>query len=415
MEAFRKFQRGVEKHPQAVLSRFADSPSPARARSPVRARLSRFTALLLTAAAVLSLSGCGGSGQVTVMRVWDREESVMSANGTEFRVGMVTDVSGVDDQSFNWSAWQGLQALSRNGKIAVSYLEPQGAEDSLDGFCALAEEGYDIVWGVGYTCADNLLEAASRYPDTRFAVVDCSFEDTPDNVACVLFRAEDSSFLAGYIAARVSRSGIVGFIGGMESETISQFEYGFKSGIAWAGHETLRQTRTIAAYAGTYSDPARGRDIARSMIAEGCDIIFPAAGGTGTGAIQAASDAGVYAIGVDMDQSFLDPDHVLTSALKNVSEAVRRVSNDWLGGGELGGTTVRFGLAEGGVGIPTGHHNFSDLIYDDALALADKIMAEEVVPSTDAEYYARFLAELFPEGVPEVYLEDTEAAPEDGQ
>ena len=140
-------------------------------------------------------------------------------------------------------------------------------------------------------------------------------------------------------------------------------------------------------YAKSFSDSAKGKAIAGKMFTDGCDVVYHAAGGTGTGVIEAAKEAGKWAIGVDRDQAYLAPDNVLTSALKNVNVAVEEVSKEYMAGQKIGGQTLEFGLTEGAVGIPEEHKNYSDEIYNAALKIADDIKAGTIkVPATEADY-----------------------------
>lgn len=336
-------------------------------------------------------------GSVTVLRVWGTEEAGRQETaGTEqgLRVGMVTDVGGIEDASFNQSAWEGLRELASATGISIGYTQPSSNDNLSDEFRRMAEDGYNMIWGIGFSCADALLETAVQYPDTTFALVDASYEETPDNVTCVVFRAEDASFLVGYIAGSVTRSGKVGFVGGVVSEAIDLFQYGFQAGVAWADHESGRTTEVEVEYADDFGKPERGQEIARSMFGHGCDIVYHAAGATGIGVIEAATEAGQFAIGVDRDQSYLDPDHVLTSALKRVNVAVMQISRDWLSGREVGGKTFQFGLPEGAVGIPSDHSNYPDAVYNAVLRLSDQLVSGKIVPPGNQEAFDRFLAEL---------------------
>ena len=352
----------------------------------------RATALLLALA--LLLAGCGsGAETVTLLREWEAAGSREKPAGAaaDFRIGMVTEVGGIDDASFNQSAWEGLQELSALTGCTVDYVVTNREGDFYENFSAMAESGYHLIWGIGYASADAILAAAERYPDVHFAVVDSSFAETPDNVAGVVFHAEEASFLAGYIAASASGTGKLGFVGGIQSELIDTFQYGYQAGSAYADRITGKHTDVSVSYAGSWGDPDKGRELAEEMFDAGCDIIYHAAGGTGVGVIECARDRNKFAIGVDRDQAYLAPKHVLTSALKKVNAAVLQVSRDFVEGREIGGQTFRFGLAEGAVGIPDGHSNYSDEIYDAALRVEDDIISGAIVPPDSAESYQRFM------------------------
>ena len=346
--------------------------------------------LVLVCFALLTLSACAKRETVTVLREWDAPDGAsVAANGgaQDIRIGMVTDVGGINDASFNQSAWEGLQELASAAGCTVDYIDSEESGDFATNFETLAEDGYQLIWGIGYSCADAMLAAAEKYPDVHFAVIDNAFEATPANVTGVTFHAEQPSFLVGYIAASVSESGKIGFVGGVSSELIDAFQYGYQAGAAYADRESGKTTEVLVSYAGSWGEPNTGLRLANEMYNQGCDIIYHAAGGTGVGVINAAKARGRYAIGVDRDQAYLAPNNVLTSALKKVNAAIFQVSRDFIEGREIGGQTFTFGLAEGAVGIPDGHSNYSDAVYDAVLRTADDIISGKItVPATKAEF-----------------------------
>ena len=327
------------------------------------------------------LSGCGSSDAgPQLLKEWvvqaDAGATDMQAQDRIYRVAMVTDIGGVEDQGFNQSAWEGLEELRNSTGASVSFVETQKEEDFIRNFTELAENGYTLCWGVGYQCADALLSVAEKYPEVNFAIIDNAYEAAPDNVTSVVFRAQESSFVAGYIAARVSKTGKVGFVGGMESDIIDQFQYGYQAGVAYADHLYHKKTEVFVEYVGNFYDSVSGGRIADTMYGDGCDVIYAAAGGAGLGVIESAGRTGHYVIGVDKDQAYLDPEHVLTSGMKKVDAAILRVSQDYAQGRPIGGKTLSFGMAEGAVGIPEHHENYPDEIYDEAVGLCDEIKEE---------------------------------------
>ena len=348
---------------------------------------------------LILLGGCTkeNSEEIQVVRVWsaeadDTEEARFEKiDDQEIGVGMVTDEGGIEDQSFNMSAWEGLQVLCENKGVTTGYIVPESEAEFYDSFVSMADAGYGLCWGIGYAGADALLQAAADRPDTHFAIVDNAYEETPFNVTAVVFQAQEPSFMVGYIAAAVTHTGKIGFIGGMENEVIDSFRYGYQAGAEYAKFLYGKNVEIAVDYAGSYDDEEKGYEMARQMYADGCDIIFHAAGGTGIGVIRAAKDTGQYVIGVDRDQSDLAPENVLTSALKNVNIAVEMVSETYLRGEDIGGKTYRFGMTEGAVGIPENHSNYRDEIYDFALIVMDKIKSGEIVPPANAEEYEAYL------------------------
>lgn len=313
-----------------------------------------------------------------------------AVNDDRFFVAMVTDGGGINDQSFQESAWRGLQSFSKNTNSRVGYVECQQASDYAINFDKLADENTDLMWGIGYKLADPIELAAKINPELSYAVADYSFgENTPENVTGVVFRAEESSFLVGYIAGLTTKTNRVGFIGGMRGIVIDQFEYGYRAGVAYAAKQLGKNIDVRVQYAETFTDSAKGKAIAIKMFDE-CDIIFHAAGGAGVGVIEAAKERGSYAIGVDMDQSFLAPKNVLTSAVKDVGKAVEIISTKRLNGEKIGGKTFSYGAKEGCVGIPENNPNLSEEVKKAVKKIDDKLMSGEIVPPGTAKSYEEF-------------------------
>ncbi len=338
---------------------------------------------ILTLALIVSLTACGGS-------TTDKSNSASgtstgdstpksSAAASAFAVGMVTDVGGINDQSFNQSAWEGLQQFNKETNAPISYLESKQESDYGTNLDKLADQKNSIIWGIGYAMADAIKTAASQYPDKTYAIVDNSYgDDTPSNVIGVVFRAQEPSFVVGYIAAKTTKTNKVGFVGGIKGDVIDQFEYGYRAGVAYASKELGKEITVNVQYANSFTDQAVGKAIASSMYTKGCDIVFHAAGAAGIGVIEAAKEANKFAIGVDKDQSYLAPKNILISAMKLVGKAMDLVSTQIKEGKELGGTTQVFGMKEGCVGIPEKNPNVDQKVLTDAKAIEGKIMDESI-------------------------------------
>ena len=382
----------------------------------------RFTAVTTAAAiAALTFTGCGSApgtdlpeaseetsvqtessveemtAQEAPVQIAEEKTEETSKTGTvtvgddnaSVKIGMVTDTAGINDHSFNQSAWDGLLFLNDNLNARVSYIPAAGTDEFVADLSRLADEGNDVCWGIGYQFADAILDAAEMYPDKHFAIVDYMFDEIPDNVTCAMFNAEEPSFLVGYIAGRCTQSGKVGFIGGMDVEALHAFQYGYMAGVEQADSETGDSTEVLCEYIGTFDDAAKGRQAAEAMYDEGCDVIFHAAGGAGVGVIEAAADMDKYVIGVDCDQSYLAPGNVLTSAVKKVDVIVSNISVQYGMGDNIGGRMIKYGLKEHAVGFPDEHPLVSDEIYDAAKALEQKIMFGGLeVPFDEASYDA---------------------------
>lgn len=153
------------------------------------------------------------------------------AAGSDFSVSMITDTAGINDQSFNQSAWEGLQEFSEETGVEVNYLESKQSSDYVPNLERLGDNEADLIWSVGFDTADALIEAAESNPDLKYAIVDNSYDDTPDNVTGVIFKAQEPSFLVGYAAGKTTETDQVGFVGGIENAVIQQFMYGYEAGV----------------------------------------------------------------------------------------------------------------------------------------------------------------------------------------
>ncbi len=303
----------------------------------------------------------------------------------KMKIAMVTDVGGVNDQSFNQSAWEGLKRLEKDLGIKVAYKESKQDADYAPNMETLTDAGYDLIWGIGFLMGDAIKETAEINPDQKYAIIDFSYGDeTPQNVACAVFQEEEPSFLVGYIAGKMTKSNKVGFVGGIKFPLIEKFEYGYMAGVKLANPdaEVLRQ------YAESFTDAAKGKAITNNMYQQGADIVFHASGGVGDGVIEAAKEKGKWAIGVDKDQNFLAPDNVLTSAMKRVDNAIYDIGKRLSAGEFAGGKTVVYNLKNDGVGIaPTSDKHVPAEILKEVDDLVAKIKAGElVVPATKEEF-----------------------------
>ena len=309
-----------------------------------------------------------------------------SATDDKITVAMVTDVAGVNDQSFNQSAWEGLQKAEKELGVEVKYLESKQDSDYATNIETLVDEGVDLILGVGLKLTDAINEGAELYPEQKFVLVDN--ESELDNVKNILFNAQESAYLAGLVAGRMTKTNNVGFIGGMELPSIDTFKYGFMAGVKAANPNAEVQSQ----YANSFTDQAKGKAIANQMYSNGADIIFTCGGDVGTGAIEAAKENGKFAIGVDRDQSDLAPENVLTSAIKRVDVGIYELVKEYKEGTFEGGTTTVYGLEDNAVGIPDTTKNLvSQEILDYVAEQTEKLKSGEVVaPKTEEEYNAMF-------------------------
>lgn len=271
--------------------------------------------------------------------------------GAGLRVGLVFDVGGKNDKSFNEAAWRGLIRARDELGIDAQYVEPTEGADRESALRTLAARGVDLVIGVGFIFGPDLERLARQFPDVRFAGIDYSpspgVGELP-NLVGLRFREHEGSFLVGAIAGLVTRTKIVGFVGGMKIPLIRKFEAGYAAGVA----HVCPGCRVLSAYAGSepkaFADPSLGQELASAQYGKGADVIFHAAGKTGDGVFAAARRHRARAIGVDSDQFEAAPCCVVTSMVKRVDVAVVEVIEDVIAGRFRGGLR-ELGLADGGV------------------------------------------------------------------
>jgi basic membrane protein A len=325
-----------------------------------------FTFLLLG----LSLVSCGNETQ---------QET------TGLQVGLVFDIGGRGDKSFNDSAYRGLERAHRDLGIQFEYLEPTEGSDREAGLREYASRGFDLIIGTGFMFSDDMEKMAREFPEVRFACVDYTVEfdedgrplPLPDNLVALKFREEEGSFLAGAVAIAVSKTGKIGFVGGMDIPLIHKFEAGYRAGALHVNPHADVLVRYAGVTANAFKDPAKGKELATSMYGMGADVIYHASGTTGFGVFEAAREFDRLAIGVDSDQYAEAPGYILTSMVKDVDVAVYDTIQQVQAGTFTGGIH-EFGLAEDGVRIVRDEHNrnlIPDALWERVHALRDSIAA----------------------------------------
>lgn len=228
--------------------------------------LSLSTAFLVSASI---LTGCG------------------SNKGTEkndISVGIVLGAGSINDQSFNQSTWEGLQKAKADFGIEIKYLESKQESDYIQNIETLMDEDTDLIIGVGYQLKDSIEESAKNYPEQKFAILDETYDTIQENVIPVVFKEEESAYLVGVMAAKMSKTNKVGFIGGLPAPSVVRHQYGYKYGVT----NTNKDTQILEQYVNSFTDQAKGKSIAKQMQSSNADIILAAAGDSGTGAIEAA-------------------------------------------------------------------------------------------------------------------------------
>ncbi len=303
-----------------------------------------------------------------------------SAANDKIKVGMVTDVGGINDQSFNQFAWAGLQALqAEDPSFEVNYLESKTDADYQTNINTFIDEEYDLIITVGYMLADATREAAIDNPDVKFAIVDDATNADLENVACLTFAQEQCSYLVGLVAGSMTQSKTVGYVQGMVSDTMNLFGVGFISGVL----ETCPDATILQQNANSFTDIAGGNAIAKDMITKGADVIYQAAGGTGIGVMNACAEAEIWGIGVDADQAaVLNNDWIVCSALKDTGAGCVAIAKDVKAGNFEGGVH-HYTLADGAIGIATtGDHIPADVLEKVEAAKAAVIAGEKTVPTS---------------------------------
>ena len=313
-------------------------------------------------------------------------ETEEDIDGTGFKIGMVTDVGGVNDGSFNQSAWEGLQRAGEAFGCEVKYIESKGDADYVPNIESFLDEDYDLIVCVGYMMADAVRDAAELYPDQKFAIIDDASNADLDNVTCMMFEQEQASYLVGLAAGYTTESNIVGFVTGAANETMNSFGYGYCAGVLDANPDA-----TILQYnANNFGDASGGKTAVNTMVTKGADVVFHAAGGTGIGVIDGCKENKIWAIGVDSDQSPLAPETILTSALKRVDNACYDATKKTILGTLEGGVET-YDLAAGGVDFaPTTDNLSKDVLEKIEDAKKDIIAGDLVVPKNQEEFEEKY-------------------------
>ncbi|MDF0725125.1 BMP family protein [Cytobacillus sp. S13-E01] len=341
----------------------------------------------------------------TILGACGANEEQNAGEGTtveavDFKAGLVTDTGGVDDKSFNQSAWEGLTQFGNEFGLTEGeeyrYLQSEKEADYIPNLGKFADGGYDVTFAAGFLLEDAVQTAAEQNTSANFVLIDSLLADENwntvwlDNVANVTFEEHEGSFLVGVAAALHTKTNKVGFVGGVDSPLIKKFENGFKAGVK-AVNPSIE---VIPQYAGDFNKPEIGTSIASTMYTQGADIIYHAAGGTGNGVFTEAKNRknngeDVWVIGVDRDQHEEGmPENVtLTSMIKRVDVSVYEIAKQAMEGNFPGGKETVFGLEENGVGISPTTENLSEDTLKQIDEYKEKILSGEItVPRTDEEF-----------------------------
>ena len=294
--------------------------------------IKKFKALLLTGVISIGVVGCSSTNTNKV------EDKI--------KVALVLSVGGVNDESFNQGAWEGALKASEELGVDVSYLESNSDADYIQNIETAIDQEADLVVGVGFQVGNAILEAAKAYPEQSFAAIDSTYEEELDNLRSITFNEEEAGYLTGLIAAKMTKTNTIGWIGGLDIPSCSNFYIGFEKG----AKEVNPDIKVLKQFTNSFTDAAKGRVVAEQMVNEDADIIFMAAGGGNAGALEVVREKNIKAIGVDMPNNYLAPEYIVTSALKNVGEGLKLTINDFVNG-EFTSGEVKYDLSNGGVGF----------------------------------------------------------------
>jgi basic membrane protein A len=287
---------------------------------------------------------------------------VSLVQAADIKPAVIYDMGGKFDKSFNEGVYNGVKKFTDETGIEVMEFEVTNETQREQAMRRMAERGATIILGVGFAQADAIAKVAAEYPDKQFSIIDVSWLDAP-NLRQYSFKEHEGSYLVGVAAALASKTGKVGFVGGMDIPLIRKFACGYVGGVKAAnGSADIYQNMT-GTTPSAWNDPAKGAELAKSQIDRGADVVYHAAGGTGLGVIQAAADAGKLAIGVDSNQNGLAPGSVLTSMLKRVDVAAYETFKDAMDGKFTSGVHT-LGVAEGGVDWALDDNNASLVTAD---------------------------------------------------
>jgi basic membrane protein A and related proteins len=301
-------------------------------------------ALLLLAVLAVIGAGCGGGDEGDGGAGGGTEAT--ETTGEAIKVGLVTDIGGLNDRGFNSLANKGLEDGKSQLGIEGRVLESKSDADYIPNLSELGDQGYNLVISVGFLMTDATAQAAEAYPDATFAIVDSAFDPAIPNAQGLLFKEQEAGCLVGVVGALTSQTGQITWVGGQKIPPVDRFIAGYE----FCAKKARPDIKVSGDYSQEFVDQAPCKELALDQIDKGSDVVFQVAGGCGLGALDAAKEKGVWGIGVDADQSFLGA-HILTSAVKRVDVAVFKTIEAVQKGEQVGGGVTTFGLAEDGVGL----------------------------------------------------------------
>jgi basic membrane protein A len=322
----------------------------------------RLALFALLVGLVLLTAGCGDPAQPTTP-------------GRKLRIGLMITPKGLNDQGFNDLAYAGLKEAERKHGIEAILIEPATMRDPEASLRFFAGQSFDAIIAVGVAFLEPIRTIASEHPQLPFFVIDSTIDE--GSIRGVAFREDEGSFLCGYLAARVSRTGKIGFIGGVKIEVIERFALGYRNGAAYAASATEVVERYLANDFSGFNRPDEANALALDLYKNGCDVIYAAAGASGLGVISAAAKTKLFAIGVDMNQDAMAPGHVLTSMLKRVDLVVEDVVKTLKEGKDPGAVKRSYGMADGAIDLTD--FQFSQQVVGDELIAQIGALKQQII------------------------------------
>ncbi len=304
----------------------------------------------------------------------------------DFKPAVVFDKGGKFDKSFNEGVWNGVRKFVEETGVEVLEFQVTNEAQREQAMRRMVRRGATVVLAVGFAQADAINAVAADHPDRQFAIIDVFWLDRP-NLRQYAFKEHEGSYLVGVAAALTSKTGKIGFVGGMDVPLIRKFACGYVQGAREAKPDVEVLRNMTGTTPAAWNDPAKGAELARGQIDRGADVVYHAAGATGLGVIRAVADAGKFAIGVDSNQNGLAPGHVLTSMLKRVDVAAYQTLKDAMDGKFTAGV-VTLGLAEGGVDWAQDEHN-ADLVSGEVRAAVERAKADIIAGRIAVHNYER--------------------------
>ncbi len=333
--------------------------------------MKKILAIVLMLSMVFTLAACGGgsspASESTGSTSAGGDTSSTGGSGESFKVVLVTTVGGLGDQSFNDSAWAGVEKAEAELGVEISLIEPESTADYSSAIVSAVNSGANMVLGFGSAFNDSFIEQVPKFPEVYFGSLNTFSVPAADNYVMGTTADHQGSFLAGALAAMMSESGKIGAVGGQDNVNINRFIKGYEEGAKYINEDI----EVVRAYVGAFDDPAGGKEFATQLYNEGADVVFQVASGSGLGVFEAAVEMDKYAIGVDANQDGIQPGYILSSMVKNCDVVAYDIIKSMVDGAFEPGV-ITFDVSSGGVGLTDFEHT-KDIIGEENIATLEEI------------------------------------------